>query len=114
MSKSKVDQLRLDQIHNMPCICCHIAGLTQFGLQPSRTEAHHIVDGGYRKHSGGHMSTLPLCGWHHRADMPDWRDRKETMLARFGPSLEWQGKEGGSANLIRPCRTLGHSARAIR
>lgn len=63
--RSKADQDRLDAIHAMPCICCEKEGVSQ----PSRTEAHHIVDKGYRKHSGGHQATLSLCGWHHRADV---------------------------------------------
>lgn len=62
---TKAEQARLDAIHAMPCLCCQLRGIEQ----PSRTEAHHIVDNGYRKHSGGHSATLPLCGWHHRADV---------------------------------------------
>jgi hypothetical protein len=62
---TKAEQARLDAIHAMPCICCHLMGIEQ----PSKTEAHHIVDKGYRKHSGGHAATLPLCAWHHRGDV---------------------------------------------
>lgn len=62
---TEAEQARLDAIHDMPCICCQLRGIEQ----PSRTEAHHIVDKGYRKHSGGHSATLPLCGWHHRGDV---------------------------------------------
>lgn len=84
---TKLEQARLDAIHNMPCICCKIGKK----LQPSPTEAHHIVDGGYRKHSGGHMATIPLCGWHHRADIPTFcLNRKRDMFFRFGPSLKYQ------------------------
>jgi hypothetical protein len=73
---NKADAVRLDLIHRMPCIVC--------GRQP--VEAHHIVDGGYRKHSGGHQSTIPLCVWHHRGDPPPEHSAK-AMLAMHGPSL---------------------------
>lgn len=62
---TKAEQDRLDRIHAMPCLCCQLMGIDQ----PSRTEAHHLVDRGYREHSGGHSATLPLCGWHHRGDV---------------------------------------------
>lgn len=65
MSRSKADQARLDAIHALPCLACVREGVSQ----PSRTEAHHLVDKGYREHSGGDQATLPLCGWHHRADV---------------------------------------------
>jgi hypothetical protein len=62
---TKAEQARLDRIHDMPCMICQMLSIDQ----PSRTEAHHLVDKGTRKHSGGHMATLPLCGWHHRSDV---------------------------------------------
>ncbi len=55
--KSKADKLRLDQIHNMPCMLC----VEIKKDQPSPTEGHHLVDFGYREHSGGDQATLPLC-----------------------------------------------------
>lgn len=94
MARSKSDQERLDVIHNMPCICCHIEGVRQ----PSPTEAHHLVDKGYRKHSGGHRATLPLCAWHHRAEDPIRLWGKERMSIFYGPSLKYQGKRGGFAD----------------
>jgi hypothetical protein len=54
--------------------------------QPSKTEIHHIVDRGYRSHSGGHMSTLPLCSWHHRGELLYPQTSRE-MLMLYGPSL---------------------------
>lgn len=59
------EQTRLDAIHALPCSACE----KQKVSQPSRTEAHHLVDKGYRIHSGGHSATIPLCGWHHRGDV---------------------------------------------
>lgn len=73
----------LDKIASMPCICCQKENIAQ----PSRTEIHHITDGGYRKHSGGHFSVLPLCSFHHRGVPRDgWTVSKTTY--EYGPSLE--------------------------
>jgi len=69
-------------VHALPCICCKIQGIEQ----PFRTEAHHIVDKGYRKHSGGDESRLPLEAWHHRGLCLDGKTTSE-MLFKYGPSL---------------------------
>ena len=49
-------------------------------------EVHHIVDKGYRQHSGGHIATLPLCKWHHRGE-PFIDCSVTEMAANHGPSL---------------------------
>lgn len=74
-------------VHALPCICCKIECVDQ----PFRTEAHHIVDKGYRKHSGGDESRLPLCGWHHRGICEDGKT-SSVMLFEYGPSLELNKK----------------------
>ena len=56
------DNERMNRIAAMPCVCCEIEGISQ----PNRTTVHHIVDNGYRRLSGGHQSTIPLCEWHHQ------------------------------------------------
>lgn len=101
---TKAEQDRLDAIHAMPCICCQLLRIAQ----PSRTEAHHLVDKGTRKHSGGHAATLPLCGWHHRGDVlgcgryaspptmanvevaigPSLQGNKKLFLVKFGTERE--------------------------
>jgi hypothetical protein len=64
------EQERLDAIHALPCVACafEIEEAMRKGgaapIQPFPTEAHHINDKGYRKHSGGHAVTLPLEAWH--------------------------------------------------
>ena len=66
----------------MRCLACeqeHIA-------QPWRTEIHHIVDRGSRKHSGGHDATIPLCSWHHRGDCRTGFTARD-METGYGPSL---------------------------
>lgn len=93
MSRKQADQDRLDAIHTLPCIACLKEGVNQ----PSLTEAHHIVDKGYRKHSGGDQATLPLCGWHHRADVRGCQavcdpPTISNALMVYGPSLEGHKK----------------------
>ena len=85
---TKADQKRLDIIHRLPCLACVQDG----SVQPSATEAHHIVDKGYRKHSGGHQSTLPLCKYHHRGETPLGFTVDE-MHFTHGPSMFHHGKE---------------------
>lgn len=79
---TKAQKARLDRLHRLPCMCCVQEGVEQ----PFPTEAHHIVDKGYREHSGGHDATLPLCGWHHRGLQTEGWLRMD-MNAKYGPSL---------------------------
>jgi len=75
-------QVRLKRIASLPCICCQREGIKQ----PNRTEVHHVISHGYRKHSGGHDSTIGLCVWHHRGLCLDDKTSSE-MLFDYGPSL---------------------------
>lgn len=68
----------------MPCIACLIFEAQMNG---GRVEAHHLVDKGYRKHSGGDDATIPLCAWHHRGEPPRLDMRQSQCIAIFGPSL---------------------------
>lgn len=86
---TKADQARLDAIHRLPCIACQIFGSVFCG----RVEAHHIVDGGYRKHSGGHQATLPLGKWHHRGEPLTHALTVKEMTRLFGPSLAKSKRE---------------------
>jgi hypothetical protein len=90
---TKTEQDRLDAIHAMPCFACEIESRLSIAsyAQPSKTEAHHLVDKGYRKHSGGHMATIPLCGWHHRGDLLYPLSGGE-MLFLYGPSLQQKSR----------------------
>lgn len=95
---TKAEQDRLDAVRAMPCIACEIeADISRqrneiVQAQPSRTEAHHMVDKGTREHSGGHMATLPLCGWHHRGE-PVYPLGKREMCKLHGPSLKESKKD---------------------
>lgn len=87
---TKAEQDRLDAIHCLPCLACafEIEQLAKAGKhleQPSKTEADHNVDKGYRKHSGGHMATIPLCGWHHQGTCKDGYTSSQ-MTQTYGPS----------------------------
>jgi Recombination enhancement, RecA-dependent nuclease len=80
---TKADAKRLEIIHRLPCMACAQNG-SDTGM---RVEAHHIVDKGYRKHSGGHQATLPLCQYHHRGEPSPILLHKSAMLLAHGPSL---------------------------
>lgn len=89
---TKAEQLRLDRIHAMPCIACEMEAdwskvRKEVPLeQPLPTEAHHLVDKGTRKHSGGHDATIPLCRWHHRGEIIYPLSSRE-MRQLHGPSF---------------------------
>lgn len=88
---TKAEQNRLDAVHALPCIACalEIEEAAKKGRelkQPFRTEAHHLVDNGTRKNSGGHAATLPICTWHHRGIcLP--RHTSTEMALKYGPSF---------------------------
>lgn len=84
---------RLDRIKRMPCVCCSLIPTAQ----PHPTEIHHLVDKGNRRASGGHMATIPLCMWHHRA-VPRLEIGRTKMLMIYGPSLKFQGGKGEFSN----------------
>lgn len=85
---TKAQQIRLDRIHAMQCPACEQEEIPQ----PSPTEAHHIVDKGTRALSGGHDATIPLCGWHHRAEPAEGVTMRE-MHQTYGPSLAAHKRE---------------------
>lgn len=84
---TKAQNVRLDAVSRMRCVCCEIEGVPQ----PFPTEVDHLVDKGYRIHSGGHDATIPVCGWHHRGVCRDGMS-SDTMKAHYGPSFFLQAK----------------------
>jgi hypothetical protein len=84
---SKSDLKRYDALHDLGCIACHLDG-----YRGVPAEMHHLVDKGYRKHSGGNNATLPLCEWHHRGQ-PPMDFTVAYMHSTRGPSMHWHGKE---------------------
>ncbi len=81
---SKADRNRLYDIHRLPCVACV---QTRRLMPGGPVEAHHIVDKGYRRHSGGHRATIPLCQYHHRGVPPHMDLRPSECLELLGPSL---------------------------
>lgn len=71
---TKAEQARFRRLVDLGCICCKILGFY------SVPEIHHILSGGRRI---GHMSTLPLCIYHHRG-VPIGIDDPTVIM---GPSL---------------------------
>jgi len=82
---TKAQQARFDALKEMGCICCwNYRGVHQ------PAEIHHLVDKGYRKHSGGHDATLPLCVWHHRGEHEHGVSH---AIQVYGPSLARNKRE---------------------
>jgi len=84
---TKAQQARHEALREMGCICCW-----NFHGRKMWAEIHHIVDKGYRRHSGGHDATLPLCSWHHRG-VNAFGFTAAQMTADFGPSLALSKRE---------------------
>lgn len=75
---TKAEAARMDAIKAGPCVCCHQRGM--FSWAP---EIHHLLSGSRRI---GHMATVGLCAWHHRAVITFGCTGAE-MRDHFGPSL---------------------------
>jgi len=82
---TKAQQARFEALREMGCICCW----NYRGVKMA-AEIHHIVDKGYRSHSGGHDATIPLCCWHHRGVLPEDAAFFNSWL---GPSLALSKRE---------------------
>lgn len=96
---SKAAQARFRALQDLGCICCLLECV---GYQPP--DIHHIVDKGYREHSGGDMATIPLCPFHHRGVVPDGMTTADAIY-RLGPSLALNKKlfnatYGGERHLL--------------
>lgn len=75
---TKAEASRMDAIKQGPCVACH-----QRGVASWCPEVHHLLSGGRRI---GHMATVGLCAWHHRAVIfSHWTGAE--MRAHYGPSL---------------------------
>lgn len=82
------DQRRYERLHTIGCIACVISGHLACG----KLDMHHLVDKGYRKHSGGNQATIPLGAWHHRGE-PFMDTTATQMRLKFGPSMAHESKE---------------------
>lgn len=79
-SPTKADEKRFRALQELGCIACYLRDVF------SDAEIHHLVDKGTRKHSGGHMATIPLCSYHHRGVVPAALSAKY-MAEVLGPSM---------------------------
>lgn len=75
---------RWDLIRKMPCLCCSFVGSPFLRTYGQPIEMHHLLSGGKRR---GHMFTIGLCSWHHRAVPPRESGSMDEMTVSFGPSL---------------------------
>lgn len=53
-------------------------------------EIHHLTSGGRRI---GNMATIPLCPFHHRAQLPTGFKNTTAAVDTLGPSLETSKEE---------------------
>ena len=83
---SKRDLARYRKLQKIGCMACR--ELFHPGVPG---DIHHIVDKGYRKHSGGNKATIVLCPYHHRGHLdPDnfmFKGAYLMMKQAIGPSL---------------------------
>jgi hypothetical protein len=98
-SRTKAEQARFDAIKSGGCMACIQRGIDMAGQ--GLVEVHHLLSGGRRI---GHMATVGLCCWHHRASLFLGHDHK-AMRDHYGPSLAEGSKPfhsefGGDALLL--------------
>jgi hypothetical protein len=84
------DAKRYQALRAIGCIACRQESPSIGTLLPA--EVHHLVDKGYRKHSGGNQATIPLCHWHHRGE-PIIDHSVTWMRSMFGPSMRLESRE---------------------
>ena len=77
---TKAERAHMDRIKDRGvCVCCWQRGYRIAGL----VEIHHLLSGNKRR---GHLFTVGLCAWHHRALPPfGWGDAEAEY--ELGPSL---------------------------
>ena len=80
-SRTKAEQARFDAIKSGPCVACLQRGIDLSGQ--GLVEVHHLLAGGRRI---GHMATIGLCIWSHRASL-FWGHTHADMREAYGPSL---------------------------
>lgn len=97
------------------CICCLARGYRprRDETQPD-VEAHHLLSGGIRT---GHLATVGLCMWHHRARLIVEGWTHAMHRDRLGPSLAEGSKRfheafGGDDELLAAQHRLIEQQRA--
>lgn len=82
------DLRRYEALRELGCVACRLE--KWHGNLP--VEIHHLVDKGYRKHSGGNQATIGLCTWHHRGE-PIMGHTLTWMRGIYGPSMRLESRE---------------------
>jgi|SRR6185437_2494416 len=95
------DETRYAALRELGCVACLLKGYT---IPCGYAEIHHLVDHGYRTHSGGNQATIPLGPWHHRGE-PRIDYTATEMRQIWGPSMFHESKEfarlyGGQRELL--------------
>lgn len=106
------DVKRYEALRELGCIACHLDG----GFKVP--EIHHLVDKGYRKHSGGNQATIPLCAWHHRGE-PEMDKTVTQMRMMRGPSMTLERREfdkvyGSQRELLARVNELLSSGKRVK
>lgn len=74
----------LAAIHDLPCICCAILGISQ----NTPTEAHHTICGRYSQRKTPDDQAIPLCRNHHTG--PDGiHTRRKWWVEAFGNDTDY-------------------------
>ena len=99
-ARTKAEQQRFDRIKNGPCVACLQRGIDLSGQ--GLVEVHHLLSGGRRI---GHMATVGLCMWSHRAVL-FWGHSHAEMRDEYGPSLAegskpFRAEFGADAELLQ-------------
>lgn len=100
---TKDEAARMDAVKQGPCVACH-----QRGIASWMPEIHHLLSGGRRI---GHMATVGLCAWHHRAVI-SWGCTGKEMREHFGPSLN-EGSKTFHAEFGSDALLLGYQNELI-
>lgn len=89
----KAEQVWLDGIRQIGCICCIADGYIQpYEVSQEHTAIHHID--GQRK-AGAHFKTLPLCPNHHQHGPVSVHGTKRQFKEEYGTEqflLDWVGE----------------------
>lgn len=78
------EKARVDGVKRAGCLCCLAMGFIHDEDGPV-VEAHHLLSGGIRR---GHLFTVGLCMWHHRARIFVTGWDHAAHRKNLGPTLE--------------------------
>ena len=82
------DAKRYEAMRDIGCLACLLSDMKS---QCGKVTMHHLVDKGYREHSGGNQATIPLGEWHHQG-IPLMNRTVTWMRNMYGPSMALESK----------------------